>query len=957
MRLFRTALAAACLVSVVALSPDVRANDLAAEAELQFEIGADLYGKGDFRGALEHWLASNRLAPNKNVVFNIARAYEQLKRYPEAFLNYDAALAGETDGAARKRIEEAIQRISPNVAVLLVESDPPGATVYVDRKDLGARGATPRRLGLAPGKYKVLVELPGHEGTQSAEIEVKAGEQRPVKLSLEAIVGTVTIEGGGAAGGATVKVEGEDKTCTAPCALKVVPGRQILKITKDGYEPLDVPVNVVARGNVSVAPALVVRRGAVVVQTDVRDAAIEVDGKTLGFSPAVLQLPVGKRIVRVKLPGYRTVERVVEVKPGEEQRLTLRLLAAEEISAVSRTAESVEDAPASLSIVTGQELRSMRYSTVAEALRGVRGAYVTDDRTYTFVGFRGVSRTQDYGNKVPILQDGLLMNDNLLVQSFAGHEGRTDLDDVERIEVVRGPGSVLYGTNAFLGVINLVTRRRDLPTFVEGNVTTSDYGFTRMRATGNVRLAEDASFWVSVAGGRATGRDFYFKEYAGDAEGGNARSLDGFDVGTVQGRFSYKTFTMQGFVSSRNKLAPSGEYETTFGDKLNFHDTHGRLEARFEPQLTKEIQSLSRAYLSTYDYTANQPYAEADGGVAHERYRGRWYGIEQRFLVSPVSAVRVTAGGEYQKHYTATMDGADSTGPYLSASQPYDIIAGYGLVDITPSKQFKVSAGARVDKFSTFGTAVNPRGAIIYHPYDGGTLKVMGGKAFRAPSFYERLYVGPTQVASPDLKPENIVSGEVEYSHRFGETVTGTGSVYYNHITGLVVPRGAGTTDDPLSLTNSNVPVNTLGAEAEVRRDFRDGWMLSAWYAYQHTAYDNAAANGLRHVPNSPAHLASLKASFPLIGRTLTGMTRITVEDYRWDRYDTEGDPPQGHGRPGAIWDLVFSGEAEGYKVSYALGFYNLGDYRYSYPISGEFRMRTMIQPGRTTLASLTFRL
>ncbi|HEX7669383.1 MAG TPA: hypothetical protein VF395_07370, partial [Polyangiaceae bacterium] len=80
-----------------------RADDVADEADLQFRIGADRYTAGDYRGALEHFLASNRLVPNRNVVFNVARTYEKLERYPESFRYYTAALAEETDAAAQAR--------------------------------------------------------------------------------------------------------------------------------------------------------------------------------------------------------------------------------------------------------------------------------------------------------------------------------------------------------------------------------------------------------------------------------------------------------------------------------------------------------------------------------------------------------------------------------------------------------------------------------------------------------------------------------------------------------------------------------------------------------------------------------------------------------------------------------------------------------------------------------------
>src|SRR5690349_3854666 len=117
------------IVLALFLSTGARADDAADEADLHFQIGSDRYDAGDYRGALEHFLASNRLVPNKNVLFNIARCYEQLKQTPDAYRYYLVALEGEKDPVTRKRIEDAIARIAPKVAVLKVTTDPPGANI------------------------------------------------------------------------------------------------------------------------------------------------------------------------------------------------------------------------------------------------------------------------------------------------------------------------------------------------------------------------------------------------------------------------------------------------------------------------------------------------------------------------------------------------------------------------------------------------------------------------------------------------------------------------------------------------------------------------------------------------------------------------------------------------------------------------------------------------------------
>ena len=100
----------------------------------------------------------------------------------------------------------------------------------------------------------------------------------------------------------------------------------------------------------------------------------------------------------------------------------------------------------------------MHYPTLAEALRGTRGVYLSDDRGYEALGFRGFGRPGAYGNRVLITLDGVPLNDDWVWSSYVGYDLRTDLEDIDRIEVVRGPGAALYGANAFNGVLNMTTK-------------------------------------------------------------------------------------------------------------------------------------------------------------------------------------------------------------------------------------------------------------------------------------------------------------------------------------------------------------------------------------------------------------------------------------------------------------------------------------------------------------------
>lgn len=971
------ALVALLIVTLLTFAFPARADDVADEADHLFTLGAEHYQQKDYKGALQYFLASNRLVRNRNVMFNIARTYENLREPADAYRYFQRALDGETDAAQKQRIKDALTRLGPSVALLKVETDPPGATLYLNRKDLGDRGTSPQTIALSPGSYTVIAELAGYDDATSPKVDIRLGTERAVSLKLTRVIGTLRIAG---AAGAEVRIDGDDGPvlCTAPCDAPVPPGQHVLVLTKAGFRTTRQSVQMRANQVTEVKPDFEAETGSLVVNADEREAVIEVDGKTQGFTPAVLTVPVGKHLLHVGLRGFRPVEQTVEIKAGEQTQVDLQLLTAESVEAASRTAESIEDAPASVSLVTSPELRAMRYPTVAEAVRGIRGVYTSDDTAYKNVGFRGFNRPGDYGNRVLVLVDGQPINDNWLWSSYVGYDLRADIEDVERIEVVRGPGSVLYGTGAFSGVINLVSHPRDTPDGREVGVSVAGDGVARGRIRYTQHFGKDAGVSTSVAAAHGEGRDFFVPDFAaaGPASvNGNARGLDGFRVATWTGKAWYKAFQAQWSFNFHDKDLPVGQFDTIFGDgRAHQIDSRSFLELKFEPKITDYLQSVTRAHANVYWYRGELPHVPDAGGLEHSDYDGFWVGLEQRFIVTPNQYLRLTAGGEFQLHPLVHQSGRDElSGKFLDDKQPFNLGAGYLLGDITPSKRVKIEVGGRFDAYSFSDPSINPRLAVIFKPYEGGNIKVMGGKAFRAPSIYERYNTaGGGQQENPNLGAENLYQTEIEYSHRFTPTVVGLVSVYGNYITDLIALRELpqSTPQVPAySYQNTQAPVGTLGAELELRREWKEGWMVSGSYSFQKSRYLASKGLGdafkfeqdpnLREVANSPNHLAYLKGGVPLLSRALMLMTRLGFEGPRFDRNDTNGptQPTQTKTPAALLWDMVLSGSETRWGLQYAIGVYNLFDARWRVPVSTEFTPVTIPQSGRTllALASVTF--
>ena len=129
-----------------------------------------------------------------------------------------------------------------------------------------------------------------------------------------------------------------------------------------------------------------------------------------------------------------------------------------QVFGASERLQPVTEAPASVSFITAQEIARYGYRTLADILRGVRGMYVTNDRNFSFIGTRGFGKPGDYNSRILLLVNGHRVNDNIFGQAEIGAEFGIDPAMFERVEIIRGPASSLYGDSAFFAVVNVITR-------------------------------------------------------------------------------------------------------------------------------------------------------------------------------------------------------------------------------------------------------------------------------------------------------------------------------------------------------------------------------------------------------------------------------------------------------------------------------------------------------------------
>jgi len=262
-----------------------------------------------------------------------------------------------------------------------------------------------------------------------------------------------------------------------------------------------------------------------------------------------------------------------------------------------------------------------------------------------------------------------------------------------------------------------------------------------------------------------------------------------------------------------------------------------------------------------------------------------------------------------------------------------------------------VNLGVRADQYRhSFGATLNPRFALIAQPYRGGNTKLLLGRAFRAPSAYERFYNdgGETQIQAGRLAPETILSAELEHVHALAEDVVLVGTAFVNEVQHLIVLEAtSGAADSVLVYRNTTGQVRGFGAEGEVRWEPGGGTLLVASYSWQRVrSYEDG---GSAVFPNAPGSLFSLRALHALLPGYLRLGNELQVDIARHTR---DGERVE----DAVIWNVTASGDYRPWHLHYFAGLFNLLDvhsYGAGYPVGDESRATTIPRYGRSARMGL----
>ena len=631
--------------------------------------------------------------------------------------------------------------------------------------------------------------------------------------------------------------------------------------------------------------------------------------------------------------------------------LTLEQLLDLHVEAAALHPQTLEDAPASVTVLTAEDLRKYGYRTLAEALASVRGFYGTYDRSYHSVGVRGFNVPGDYASRFLVMVNGHNMADHIFDSMlWFGVDFPIEMSLIKQIEIIRGPSSALYGSNGIFATINIVTKSPDEAGPLALIADAGSYGEKKAQIMLAEPLGKHASFLFSGSLFNNSGASpLYFPQLNTPAtNNGQALNMDSEKGYHFFGTLLWRNWTFTGVLSDRNKIQPISWGPTIFNDRgTQLMESAGYVEAAYVRELSRGTLQW-RAYFNAdhlrgrFDYPLDTP----TGTVVEDNRtfsESDWIGTRLSFRLNASRLGTVTVGAEGTidlRAYQGSQDVQPAPMVFVNIDKRDRTLAFFVQDEKPLSVRWSLNLGVRYDLSLYRTNFVSPRAALIYQPTEKWSYKFLFGRSFRNPSSFQLFYGdGFFAVANPALRPESADTFEVDVERRLGRHMNLVAAVYSyrlnSFLQGALLPDG-------LAQVQNHGKVHASGVEIELNgRPF--SWLeATASYAFQKS--NDFDVDSI--LENSPDHLAKLRFAVPL-GRKFDASSSM---QYYSSRRTLAGNSVT----PVYLADFTITSKHLFPNFDVQFGIRNAFNRKYSDPIALTPLVDALAQPGRTIFIELT---
>ncbi|HLA35938.1 MAG TPA: TonB-dependent receptor [Rhodocyclaceae bacterium] len=627
--------------------------------------------------------------------------------------------------------------------------------------------------------------------------------------------------------------------------------------------------------------------------------------------------------------------------PVDLTAMSLEQLLDVEVISASKFAQKTSDAPSSVTLVSRADIQAAGYRTLGDILAAVRGFYVTSDRVYQYVGVRGFAPPGDFNDRLLVMIDGYRTNENIFDQGFIGSEFMLDIDLIDRVEIVRGPSSSVYGSNALFGIVNVITRRgQEVGAEVAASV--GRYRAEQWRASYGRPLDNGGDLLLSASRTGSRGDDLYFPEFDARTYGADYERNE-----KLFGKFSSGEWSITAGLARRGKGNPAALTGVVFNDPANIQrDEQGFIDARWARSFAAGTELSARVFHGSYDFHGDYLYDPPPRILNIDKSHGRWWGGELKWLAAN-GRHRWVSGLELQANRRQDMSNYDSD-PFAEKLNEIHRSSRWGVYvqdEYQFGEQFSLTGGVRFDRSSGQDGRWSPRLAAVIKPSAQDVVKLMYGSAFRAPNTYELSYGYPDQqIGNPTLKPENIKTYEATLEHFFHRDLKLTLSGYYYVMqkqigqTSVPNPDVASLVPDVLQFLNQDT-IRGRGLEVEVERAWEGGGHLRSSLELTRAA----DATG-RWLDNSPRVMGKLNFRWPVANHWRLNSALLAIGPRT-----TWNDRVKGYAVANLTISRPLESRANG-RWEFSAGVYNLFDRRADDPSGKDVGFDNGLLTGATLL-------
>jgi vitamin B12 transporter len=458
----------------------------------------------------------------------------------------------------------------------------------------------------------------------------------------------------------------------------------------------------------------------------------------------------------IRLSPFVLVAAALPLVAQEQLRDTARVSPI--IVSATRLPMALGALPVAVTVIRGEDLRLRGIATVADALNDVTSAYVAQSGSQggtTSLFLRGGE-----SKYVKVLIDGVPANAPGGVYDFAS----LTTDNVDRIEVVRGPVSVIYGADAVTGVVQIITRRGAGPQRVETDVRVGTAARSRGAGAATQQSVRTWDATTSLSG--ALSSSSYSVAVARHYSGGLYQLNNRYLNNVLSGRFVFSPLEGTDVRLSLRYNDYQFNYPTNGAGDVSDSNAY-RAEDRtvigveVERQLTSRARTVLTLNSSVNDGgTDDGLNASGNSFVSQDKSRRR--GAEWRLHWLPGAHAAITIGAQLEQQDQRSQSQSQSPfGPFYSVFRAARRnTAAYAEALLTPSDRLTATIGARIDENEKFGQFATGRAGVSWRPLAATRLRATAGTAFREPSFFENYATGFV-TGNPALEPEQTRSADV----------------------------------------------------------------------------------------------------------------------------------------------------------------------------------------------------